>query len=149
MQGFRALVPQFGDRPLDRIDLRAVERLIAAERRDGGAPKSIRNYLGVLNSIFELAIGKGWARENPVKRAAKPENTGSTEIRFLTIEEVEAVLVAVPDDALRSIETTLYLTAAMTGLRQGELLGLRWGDVDWLAGKVRFKAAVKAAGVRG
>ena len=71
------LVPHFGDRPLDRIDVRAVERFIAAERRDGKAPKSIRNYLGVLHSIFELAIEKGWARENPVKRAAKPENDGS------------------------------------------------------------------------
>jgi hypothetical protein len=52
------LVPQFGDRPLDRIDVRAVERFIASERREGRAPKSIRNYLGVLHSIFELAIEK-------------------------------------------------------------------------------------------
>lgn len=62
-------MPHFGDRPLDRIDVRAVERFIAAERRDGKAPKSIRNWLGVLHAIFELAIDKGWARENPVKRA--------------------------------------------------------------------------------
>jgi integrase len=135
------LVPHFGDRPLDRIDVQAVERFIAAERRDGKAAKSIRNYLGVLHSIFELSIEKGWARENPVKRAAKPEGTGNTEIRFLTIEEVEAVLVAVPDDVLGSIEGTMYLTAAMTGLRQGELLGLRWRDVDWLAGKLRVRRA--------
>ena len=135
------LIPQFGDRPLERIDVRAVERFIAAERREGRAPKSIRNYLGVLHSIFELGIEKGWTRENPVKRVAKPENSGNPEIRFLTIEEVEAVLVAVPDEVLGSIEATLYLTGAMTGLRQGELLGLRWSDVDWLAGKVRVRRA--------
>jgi len=93
------LVPQFGDRTLDRIDVRAV-------------------------------IEKGWARENPVKRAAKPEGEGSPEIRFLTLKEVEAVLLAVPDDVLGSMEATLYLTAAMTALRQGELLGLRWSDVS-------------------
>jgi integrase len=135
------LIPQFGDRPLDRIDVQAVERFVAAERRDGKAPKSIRNYLGVLHSIFELAIEKGWAQENPVKRAAKPEGDGNPEIRFLAIEEVEAVLIAVPDDVLGSIEGTMYLTAAMTGLRQGELLGLRWRDVDWLAGKLRVRRA--------
>lgn len=39
------------------------------------------------------------------------------------------------------MERTLYLTASMTGLRQGELLGLRWRDVDWLAGKVRVHRA--------
>ena len=76
-----------------------------------------------------------------MKRAAKPEGDGNLEIRFLTLEEVEAVLVTVPDDVLGSVEGTLYLTAAMTGLRQGELLGLRWSDVDWLAGKVRVRRA--------
>jgi len=42
---------------------------------------------------------------------------------------------------LGSIEGALYLTAAMTGLRQGELIGLLWRDVDWLAGKVRVRRA--------
>ena len=135
------LVPHFGDRPIDRIDVRAVERLIAAERRDGKAPKSIRNYLGVLHSIFELGIERGWARENPVKRAAKPEGEQSQEIRSLTIDEIEAVIAAIPADTLGEVERSLYLTAAMTGLRQGELLGLRWQDVDWLAAKVRVRRA--------
>ena len=35
------------------------------------------------------------------------------------------------------MERPLYLVAAMTGLRQGELLGLRWLDVDWVASRVR------------
>lgn len=39
--------------------------------------------------------------------------------------------------ALARVDHALYLTAAMTGLRQGELLGLRWRDVDWAAQKVR------------
>jgi integrase len=122
-----------------------VERFIAAERRDGRAPKSIRNYLGTLHSIFELAIEQGWARANPVKRAGKPEGGGDySEVHFLTVEELEAVLVAAPDDALGSLERVLYLTAAMTGLRQGELLGLRWEHVDWLAGKVRVRGHTKS-----
>jgi integrase len=36
----------------------------------------------------------------------------------------------VPGDVLGSVERPLYLTAAMTGLRQGELIALRWIDVD-------------------
>ena len=49
------LIPQFGDRPLDRIDVRAVSG--SSPRSGGGsAPKSIRNYFGVLHSIFEFGI---------------------------------------------------------------------------------------------
>ena len=40
---------------------------------------------------------------------------------------------------LGAIEPALYLTAAMTGLRQGELIALRWKDVDWKAGVVRVR----------
>jgi len=134
------LEPYFGGKTLDRIDARHVEQFIAAGRRAGAAPKSIRNHLGTLHSIYELAIRRGWARENPVKRAEKPEGDESSgEIHFLTVEEVEALLLACPADALGGVEPTLYLTAAMTGLRQGELFGLRWADVDWPAGRVRVR----------
>ena len=44
---------------------------------------------------------------------------------------------AVLEDDLARVDRVLYLTAAMTGLRQGELLGLRWRDVDWPAQKIR------------
>ena len=42
-------------------------------------------------------------------------------------------------DPLSPVERVLYLTAAMTGMRQGELLALRWMDVDWLAHRVRVR----------
>jgi integrase len=42
-------------------------------------------------------------------------------------------------DPLSLVERVLYLTAAMTGMRQGELLALRWMDVDWLAHRVRVR----------
>ena len=42
-------------------------------------------------------------------------------------------------DAVGRVERALYLTAAMTGMRQGELLALRWMDVDWVAHRVRVR----------
>ncbi len=46
---------------------------------------------------------------------------------------------ATVDGAFQAIDRALYLTAAMTGLRQGELVALRWRDVDWTAGRIRVR----------
>ena len=97
------------------------------------------NYVGLLHSIFEHAHRRGWATTNPCKLVDKPSLPDDREIRFLDAAELEALLRAVPDDRLAPTEATLYLAAAMTGLRQGELLALRWLDVDWLAGRVRVR----------
>ncbi len=71
------------------------------------------------------------------------------DIRFLEIEEVEALLRGVPDDELGQVERPMYLAAAMTGMRQGELLALRWRDVDWQARRVRVRRNfVRASSVR-
>jgi integrase len=129
------LIPFFGDRPLGRIETTDVERFIAS-RRGRLAPKSIRNYLGALHSIFEFAR----VRPNPVADARKPEaEDADPDIRFLSEDEVEALLRAVPDGDLGATERALYLTAAMTGLRQGELFALRWQDIDWNAMRVRVR----------
>jgi integrase len=61
------------------------------------------------------------------------------DIRFLTVEELEALLDAVPDDELGRVDRVIYLTAAMTGLRRGELVALRWQDIDWQAGLMRVR----------
>jgi integrase len=134
------LAPFFGATPLHRIEPRDVERFIAAKAREGRATKSVLNYLGLLHSIFAHGQRRGWCTQNPCKQIDKPrKRSGDAEIRFLDETQLEALLREVPDDHLGAVERVLYLTAAMTGLRQGELLGLRWRDVDWLAGRVRVR----------
>lgn len=132
------IVPFFAGKELGRITPADVERYIAAKQRSL-ATKTVRNHLGTMHSVFELGLRRGWCRSNPVKLADRPVVRHSeTRIRFLDQEQLEALLAApYPDDAFGRIEPTLYLTAAMTGLRQGELIGLRWRDVDLSARKLR------------
>jgi integrase len=123
-----------------RIEPAEVEAFIAAKMREGKATKSILNYLGLLHSIFAYGERRGLVRRNPVKLVDKPEVGGTDpDVRFLDESELEALIAAVPDDARGGTERVVYVTAAMTGLRQGELLGLRWRDIDWAAGRIRVR----------
>jgi integrase len=130
--------PFFGERTIDRITPDDIERYAAVKKRTL-AIKTIRNHIGTMHSVFEVGLRKGWCQSNPVKLADRPViRTTETRIKFLDQDELEKLLaVPYPDDAFGHLEPTLYLTAAMTGLRQGELLGLRWRDIDFEARRVR------------
>jgi integrase len=135
------IVDFFGPTPVDGITRDDVRGFSAALERKGLAPKSRANALGTLHSLIEFAIDEGWAAgENPVKRVEKPAlAVADPDIHYLDTEEIEALLRAVPDDPLGRVERVMYLTAAMTGMRQGELFALRWRDVDWSARRIRVR----------
>lgn len=134
------LVPHLDGRALDRIEPEHVERLIVAMRREGAGPKTIINAVTLLHQIFAFGERKGWCGRNPCKQVDRPRVEETTDIRFLEIEEVEALLRGVPeDDLLGPTDSALFLTATMTGLRQGELLGLRWRDIDWRVARIRVR----------
>lgn len=134
------LEPFFGERPLRRIERSEIEAFIARKREEGKAGKSVLNYLGFLHSVFAYAERRGMITGNPVKLVDKPRAAGSDpDVRFLDEGELEGLLAAVPRDGRGPTERAIYLTAAMTGLRQGELLALRWRDVDWAAARIRVR----------
>ena len=135
------IIDYFGPTPVSEITREDVRGFAAALERKGLAPKSRANALGTLHSLIEFAIAEEWATgENPVKRVPRPAVAATDpDIHFLEPEEVEALLRAVPDDRLGRVERVMYLTAAMTGMRQGELFALRWRDVDWSAQRIRVR----------
>ena len=136
----RHLVPFFGDRAIDRVDAVRVAQYLRRKLGDGLSSKTVQNHLNFLHGVFAFAVKRGWAPLNPVAHVDRPKRSRSphTRVRFLQPHELDAVIRAVPDDTLGSVEGPLYLTAALTGARQGELLALRWLDVDWLAQRLRI-----------
>jgi integrase len=135
----RHLVPFFGGRPINHIEPADVERYLRDKIAGGLAPTTVVHHVTFLGGLFRFAIKRGWASSNPVAFVDRPRlhRQASGRLRFLQPEEVEALLHAVPADELGQLERPLYLCAAMTGLRQGELLALRWRDIDWSARRVR------------
>jgi integrase len=141
--------PFFGAKSLDTITTEDVNDLISmmhAGRRPSGirrykrlSPASIRKAIGTLHALFDFATKRGWASSNPVHAIELPEVARSDDIRFLTATEVHAVVASAVPGSHEAIDRALYVTAAMTGLREGELIALRWIDVDWMATRVRVR----------
>jgi hypothetical protein len=94
------IVPRLGSTPLHKIESRDIERLAAAMLALGRSPKTVRNVLTFLHSIFEHAIDLGWCTSNPVRRAARPKRRrrgdANPDLQFLTLPELDAVIRAIP-----------------------------------------------------
>lgn len=142
----RRLAGFFAGRALDRIRPEDVEDLIGFLQRDL-APNTVRNHLNVLGAVFGHAVKRGWSATNPMDRVDRPRpGPVNDDVRYLDEGELEALLRAARNDYLGHIDRVLWLTAAMTGLRRGELLALRWRDVDWAAGLIRVRRGLQRGG---
>jgi integrase len=133
------LAPYFGDREIGKIDADRVAAYLRRKLQQGYASKTIQNHLNFLHGIFNFAVRRGWVSANPVALVDRPRQNRSPRrrIRFLQPTELDRLVGAVSDDDLGKLERPLYIGAALTGLRQGELLALRWMDIDWVAGRIR------------
>lgn len=123
------LLPEFGpDALLRTIDTRRIdayrERLLT---QTGLSRRTVQKILVQLYSILKRAKRKGWLEVNPAEDAERVTVPRTGEFTVLTPDEVHAV--ARTDGT--EIYAAVYLTAAFTGLRLGELRALRWLDVDF------------------
>jgi integrase len=135
------ICPAIGDRPVDGVKPEDVEDLIRTMRKGELSAKSIHNYIGTLGAMYRYAMHprRRWASTNPVVAVELPPWERSDEIRFLTVDDVHALAAAAVPGAFEQIDRTLFLLAAMTGLRLGELRALRWRDIDWTAQRIRVR----------
>ncbi len=135
-----AIVPFFGEMRLDEIGSREIERFKSKLLDQELKKKSINNYLSVLRRMLTLAVE--WnllSHVPPVKWFKRPPS----EFDFLDFSEAERLIAAADEDS-----RPMIVTALKTGMRLGELLAVRWEDVDLVAGRIMVRRAV-ARGIVG
>ncbi len=119
------LLPAFGHLQISQIDKARIRRWLAEKIREGKvSTKTIKNIAVVLHKLFEDAVEDDYLRQNPANKIKKPRHV-KKQMEFLTPEEVQRLL-----DACHPDDRALLLVAVFTGLRQGEILGLQWGDLQ-------------------
>jgi integrase len=132
------LLPAFGNRRLCDIGTVEVQRFIL-EKFDKGLGWETCNHLrNLLSKVFVSA--KKWgqlAGENPASAVELPEKQPTREKRVLMPDEVTRLLAV-----LREPVYTMVLIAVLTGLRIGEIIGLRWADVDLDRNELRVEQSV-------
>lgn len=125
------LVPVFGDLDLRDIGKGDVGSYKAQKLRERQSPKSVRNQLSVLSAIYEFAKDREWVADNPAKGIKlKVPRRGP---QWLDDTAGERFLAAVREHDPEY--TDLFLLALRTGMRQGEILGLRFRDVYFDVGE--------------
>lgn len=91
-------------------------------------PKTVKNVHGVLHSALSQAIQCGYIRNNPADRTILPKRT-KAEINILEDQQIAHFLKAIEGHKYQY----LYQVDLFTGMRESELLGLQWGDIDFEA----------------
>jgi integrase len=93
------------------------------------APATVNRHLSALSKACTEAVREWhWLQDNPVRRVAK-EQESAGRVRYLSDEERKALLEACQKSELPELHL-IVLLALTTGMRRGEILGLRWADVD-------------------
>lgn len=121
---------EFDSLKINRITTAAVEKFITDRLNQGMNISTLRKILVSLGQIFAYAVRHGYIHYNPLQDAERPRGQGKEselKIRVLSPSEINAFLKKVKDQKFK----TLFMLAIMSGARQGELLGLKWSDIDW------------------
>ena len=139
LRGYRqaledALLPALGPKRLSEIRRGELHRLAQQLTRDGAKSSTVRNLLVPLRAIFRDALAAEIVQHNPCVGLALPVDRGRRERVVAPI--AATVMLATLNDRDRA----LWATAMYAGLRRGELMALRWSDVDFSARPVEGRA---------
>jgi integrase len=127
--------PAIGSVPLRTLSPRHVQALYTRSLEGGSSATTVNHVHTVLHTALQYGLRMDYIRRNVAALCTPPRKIEQV-VRTLTVEEAKRLLTSASGDRLEA----LFYLALFTGMRQGELLALRWDDID---------LELSTAGVRG
>lgn len=139
------IAPHLGRMQLQKLTPLAIQQFYASKLQEGRldgkgktlSPNTVRHIHRVLHKALNAAVKLQLIPRNPCD-AVEPPKPVKKEARYWTPEEAARFLEAIQEDRLYA----LFYVALGTGLRRGELLGLRWQDVDLNEGRLTVRQEI-------
>lgn len=123
---------------VSRISTAKVEKFITGKQKNGINLTTLKKIIVTFNQVMNYAVRHKYIDHNPVRDAERPKGQGKISKPHITVlqpDEINSFLNAESDPEYR----TLFMLAIMSGARQGELLGLKWTDVDWFNDQIKIE----------
>lgn len=132
------VLPQIGSLRIDKLTTPRVQKLVNDLTDAEYSPSTVRNAYVRLSALLDVAVSYRLVTYNVAKGAVLPK-IGSGPQRALTVGEARALIVALGEYR----NTTAFHLLLGLGLRRGEVLGLRWADLDWQVRTLRVTQQVQ------
>ena len=131
---YHHLIPGLGKHRLQKVRTEHFEKLYQKIVADGAKPATAHQVHRTAKAALNVAVARGYIGANPA-RLAKYPRLEDEEVEPFDLEETQRLF----EVALSQRNGVRFVMALSTGLRQGEVLGLKWADLDLSAGTLRVK----------
>src|SRR5713101_4535940 len=128
------LLPVLGKYQLQKLSAQHVQAFYARKLKEGLSPSTVIYYHSVLHNALDTAVKWGLVSRN-VCDLVTPPRRARFEIKPLTTEQVQSFFAAIRGHKWEA----LFTLALATGMRQGELLGLKWQDINFSTGTLQVR----------
>ena len=131
------ILPEMGNIQISKLRPDHLNNLYSKKREEGYSPRTIQYIHGVLKRALNKAVKWGLIVSNPLNKADTPQDR-KKEMKTWTADEVRTFLNQIEGHRWQAI----YILATV-GMREGEILGLRWSDVDLENGNLKVVQTVQ------